>query len=73
MGRRQYRSQAECSALIKQQAQSGLSGARLFKRRCLVAKCFYCKRWQVIHGKAAGSGGRVFCSGVVRVVDINTE
>ena len=52
MGSRKYRSQAEWSALIERQVQSGLSGAEFCKRHGLVAKCFYRKRLQLSEGKA---------------------
>ena len=71
MGRRQYRSQAEWSTLMKQQAQSELSGARLFKRRGLVAEMLLSQALASESGQGLGSGGPVFCSGIARVVDIN--
>ena len=60
MGRRKYRSQAEWSVLIEQQAQSGLSGAEFCKQHGLVTKCFYCKRRQLSDGKALVPAGRSF-------------
>ena len=52
MGRRNYPSQAEWSALIEQQSQNGLSVAEFYKRHGLVVKCFYRKRRQLSDGKA---------------------
>ena len=60
MGRRKYRSQAEWSALIERQAQSGLSGSEFCKRHGLVTKCFYRKRRQLSDGKALVPAGRSF-------------
>ena len=60
MGRRKYRSQAEWSVLIEQQAQSGLSGVEFCKQHGLVAKCFYRKRRQLSDGKALVPAGRSF-------------
>ena len=73
MGGRQYRSQAEWSTLMKQQAQSGLSGARLFKRCGLVAEMLLSQALASEPGQGPGSGGPVFCSGIARVVDINPD
>ncbi|HUV20540.1 MAG TPA: hypothetical protein VMZ32_02025 [Gammaproteobacteria bacterium] len=60
MGRRKYRSQAEWSVLIEQQAQSGLSGAEFCKQHGVVAKCFYRKRLQLSEGKALVPARRSF-------------